>query len=1383
MRYKIYSILVGIFSISFFFPVNANKILVTNINARYDLPRNTVNCMFQDSKGFLWFGMPNGLYKFDLNNFSNVSSLKNNRLAQHEIQSIVEYTPGVLLIGTFNKGLFIYNTITEEYSAVKLNQSIGFSESSIRCLHVDKAGIIWIGTSNGLFRIKQSGKSPDTFSLLNQFNTKNSAIISNDIVNIKQSKTGVIWILTMSDIGYFDPSIQKIKTFQTYGANSSFIFFDEKRILISCLSSGIKLFNTETFKLEQIQINDLVGKTKTTFVYKDQQSNVWLGISNVGLLLWNAENSTIPPTIISNKTKEYVALNSNIINQIYESKDGTLWICTEEGINVITMKPELFKSYSCIVANYNSKFPIEIRSLNSSNKDFLWVGTMGNGLKQFNITSNTFFDIPLLSENKPIGKNIQAIINDHLGNIWLGTEGEGVIKFTPNKNSNFKTGKIINYRLYPKAFPAKTILNDYIMCLLEDSRHNIWIGTWYGLSLIESSELEKPDQSKITIINFLNNRTNNYSISNTTIMNLMEDRDGNIWAGTVEGLNKITKSLLGYKFEHYFKSDKGISITEKKILAIHQSKDGNIWFASQDGGISLLNTKTGIFKEYNSQTGFNDNIFCSIDEDSSGNLWLGSNNGLCRFNTSGFSFKNYTTEDGLVSNSFSFGSSCHVNNYLFFGSVNNLTAFDPNALTPSSVKPNLTFTDFRLFNKPLDLNSKESPLKQHISTVNSVTLKHNQNFITIAFATLNYKQQKEIQYSCILEGLETSWNNLLNEHKITYNSLPPGHYIFRVKAYSSNDNTNASNSSLEIIVKPPFWKTIWALLFYTVLIAFLLFQISQHFINKEKRESVLALERLNAKNIHEIDLMRFQFFTNISHEFRTPLTLISAPLESLIKEKTEPEKARSYYQLMLKNVQRLTRLINQLLDLRKIEEGYLKMEWNQDDIIDFIKKTFTTFQNYADKREINFTFQSGIPQLFSFFDADKLDKILFNLLSNAFKYTSNFGTISLSLEKKRSSEVPFKGSNKKYLEIKLTDTGFGIPKDSIDKIFDPFHQINNNRPIGSAATGIGLSLTKELIILHNGIITVESELNKGSCFTVYLPIFESNPQNNPETEINKKPNAELTEIENIATIEQANISEKSNHISKPMVLIVEDNYDLRTFIKGELLNSFRIIEAADGIEGFEQAIQKTPDLIVSDIMMDKMDGIDLCKKIKLDERTSHIPIILLTARHSNDIKLSSFEIGADDYITKPFNTHLLHTRINNLIDQRRKLRTLFNKGNNLDFSAISTNNTDIQFLEKLKQEIEKNLTDSDFDPAILASNMAMSRMQLYRKVSALTNQTVYNLIRTIRLNTAAQLLISSDMQISEISEKVGFTEASNFTKSFLKQFNQTPSQFVRSNRK
>jgi len=1357
---------------------SAITIIVEDINKKYNLAKNRVNCMHQDSIGFLWFGMANGLYKFDMNSFTKFDLEENKFFGfpESDVRAILEYKAGLFLIGTYNKGLLLFNSTTEKYDTLSLELPFEMCKLSVNYLCKDKKGIIWIGSNIGLMQVERDAKNG--FKLLNIFNSDNTKITTNDIVQIKESPDGKIWFLTITDIGFYNYKNNILETVESRKANSAFIFIDPQTILKSCFETGLDIFNTEKLMIQHIEIGNEAEYDQARYIFKDHNSNIWLSISNVGLLFIESIDAINNSTLISNKDNNYSNLTSNVIYSINESNDGTIWLCTEEGITMMKTKPDLFHSQT-IKSSLSPELNLGVRSLLNCGNGYICTGTISGGLHIYNTNNENIRHIPLIKQNGVIGKNIQAIITDFRGDLWIGTEGEGVIRASLKEFPYNNSIPIINYRRHPAPFPEKALPNDYVMGILEDHRKNIWIGTWEGLCLIDSAELRKTNQSKAQINIYLNDPSDQYSISNNIIMSLYQDREGTIWAGTQKGLNKIIKTNKGYKFKNNFININGENLTEKKILVMLEDKKGNFWFSTQDGGICRLNRATGIYEKFDYNNGFHDYIVNSIIEDSHGILWMGTNNGICKLNPKDFSFSFFNTEDGLISNDFFFNSCCRSKNQLFFGCNKGICFFSPDKIGQDTFKQNLVFTDFKLFNKSILINSEDSPLNQHISTTNQISLKHDQNYIILEFAALNYKQHNDLLYECKLVGLETNWNKLYRERKITYTNLKPGHYTFKVKAYNTGHKNNANEISLDITVKPPLWKTTWAYITYTLFIFFLVIKTYKYFINEEKKKHSLAIERINAKRIHEMDLMKLQFYTNISHELRTPLTLISAPLDSLADNNFEHSKCAHYYKIIQKNVHRLKSLINQLLDLRKLEEGFSKLEFKRGDIVEFIRKNIIGFENYAEKRKLHFTFQTEHEQVFAYFDFDKMEKILFNLLSNAFKYTPDYGTISLKLNvyKENDPESDIIG---KHIKMIISDSGVGIPKDDISKIFDPFEQVCTNKPIGSTGIGIGLSLTKQLIELLHGKISVQSTVNKGSVFTVILPVLNSLPIDYAEVKERKHDKDEKTNIlETEITKTKTKTKPKG---SKPLLLIVEDNNDLRAFLIGELEENYNIIEADNGLVGYNEAVKKIPDLIVSDVVMERMNGIELCQKLKNDERTSHIPIILLTARHSEDAIQDGYEIGADDYITKPFNVSILKTRIANLIYQRRTLRKLFSKKLDFDFSEIVTGKLDSQFLKKLNTLIEKNLDNPDFGPVSLASDMAMSKMQLYRKTSALTNQTVYNYIRTKRMHKAAQLLLTTDNRISEIAVQVGYTEPSNFTKCFSQEFNQTPSNFIKAHR-
>lgn len=1358
-----------------------SSIIIENLNERFGLERNQVNCVLQDSIGFLWFGMANGLYRYDNTTIKNTGTSNIISLDHLDIRSITEYKKGVLLLGTYDYGLVSYNTQLEKFDTLSFNTKIDFSNIKINCIAVEESGIIWVGTKSGLYKLKGSNNSANTFELLQHFIWQNTDLMTDEIIDIKISEQGDIWYLAMFSIGYINKQTNTIVSYPTLDANTSFVFLDDNRILISCYGSGLKIFNVDSFELDADWDFHDEEDIKARYVYKDSKGNIWMSISNVGLFLLDPTLKLNNATFISNSSNQYNTLNSNVILYIGESKDGTLFICSDAGINIIHQKDVYFNSVSSEF-DKKSGFFYGIRAVSAINRNEVLIGTMGKGLKHFNLNNKKLSNIILDPANKDLGKNIQAILKDKKGNVWLGTEGDGVMKIIPDGNSLIKQHKFINYRAFNEPFPNKTMLNDFIMCLLEDTQENIWIGTWYGLSLLKQAERLKKDQSEAEIVNFLNDPKNNSSLSSNTVLCMLLDNTGKVWIGTQNGLNKVVTTDNAYYFENCIKDINGNSLNAKSILSIYQSKKGDIWFSTADGGICLFDPQKMLFYEFNENNGFINHVVNSIIEDENRNLWLGTGDGICRYDPETRAFNVYKREDGLVTNLFLLNAQSKLEDKLFFGGDKGFVYFTPENIKPVLYDKNLVFTDVKIFNNSLPVNLENGVLRKSICYTESIELKYNQNLITFEFSALNFNQQKDIQYSCILEGLENSWNNLGKEQKITYTNLKHGSYIFKVIAYDSGYRNNAEQIALNIRIHPPFWKRKIAYVLYIVIIIVGAYYIYSYFLNLEKKKSAIALERLNAKKEHEIDLMKLRFFMNVSHEFRTPLTLLSAPLEALMKGKADKAKTNSYYQVMHQNIQKLKRLIDELLELRKIDAGYLKMEWKIGDMVDFIKRIFDTFQTYAEKRNIRLIFETEIDELNMYFDADKLDKVIFNLLSNAFKYTENDGNISLSINIHKDTGQNLRDNNIDYVQIKIKDSGVGISKNSINTIFQRFHNSENIKPIDSASTGIGLSLAKELIDLHMGTIEVESEENIGSTFTICLPVYKKIPHANAESnQISENLSDNIELVENNNDPEEVHLEVSKGQ--KPIVLIVEDNPDLRNFLFNELKDNFDILQCANGKEGFNTAIQKIPDLIVSDIMMEKMDGVTMCKQLKSDEKTSHVPVILLTARHADNMKLDSYQIGADDYITKPFNIDILKTRINNLINQRRKLRAKFSLGIDNVHTIDPSNTLDSRFIEKLNKVINENIDSTELNPTFLASKMAMSRMQLYRKVTALTDNTVSNYIRTIRLNRSVQLLLTTDLQIAEIATKVGFTEPSNFTKSFSKHFNQTPSQFINTNKK
>ena len=750
-RYLILFVVVGF--VLYLCPVSASNLIIRDINEQYGLTKNRVNCMLQDSTGFLWFGMANGLYKFDQNTFLKYDVEDNDfpGFNNSEIVEMIEYKPGWLLISSYDNGLLVFNSIKEKYDSVICNSPIDFSKLAVICMYQAQDGTVWLGTEQSLIQLECIGNRRNRFEVLNHFNQNNADLISYCFVDIKESQEGKLWFLTLSDIGYIQSSSSDVFSFPAPRSNSSFVFEKNNQILKACYETGLSEFNIEQKMFREIQIQGVPGNTQARVVYKDSRSNIWIGISNAGLIKLDSVSQNAEPNLISNKIKKYAALNSNVIYEVYETNDGAIWICTEEGISMIKDMPEKFHSKS-FTSKINPELTLGVRSLLHSDPGYIWTGTIGEGLKKFDVKSNKIFDVSFKNNDgiENIGKNVQAILEDSMGNLWLGTEGEGLIQYFPEKKEFNTRGNKANFRTYLLSETEHSLCNNYIMSLLEDQHHNLWIGTWQGLSLIDSSELMKSPESKIKIRNFFHDPKDKKSLSNNTIMSLLEDKNGNIWVGTRAGLNKMIRTSRGYQFKHDFRNRKGEFLLEKKILDLHQSKNNDIWFSIQNGGICQLNSKTGVYQEYNSNNGFHNYVVNSISEDSLGIFWLGTNNGLCRFDPSRLSFKFYDKENGLFFNDFYFKSNCRINDKLYFGGNHGIIYFNPYQIRPSTFKPHLVFTDLKLFNESVKINSKNAPIDKHISQAKQIELNHNQNYVTLFFAALNYSQYEQSRYSCSL---------------------------------------------------------------------------------------------------------------------------------------------------------------------------------------------------------------------------------------------------------------------------------------------------------------------------------------------------------------------------------------------------------------------------------------------------------------------------------------------------------------------------------------------------------------------------------------------------------------------------------------------------------
>ncbi|MBN1407588.1 MAG: response regulator [Calditrichaceae bacterium] len=1020
-----------------------------------------------------------------------------------------------------------------------------------------------------------------------------------------------------------------------------------------------------------------------------------------------------------------------MINVIYEEKD-LLWIGTEKGLNILNKKTGSVEYY-----NYN---PYDDRSISSNSvlaicrdkKNLMWIGTWAGGLNLFNEESKTFtrYKYNEHDETSLGSNNIFDIMCDSDGDLWVATMGGGL---------NFYNYKTQNFKRYGTDFQEEnTISDNWVECLLESSSGDIWISTTTAVDIF--------DKHNQRFTSFKHDTSDPSSINYNGAIFLYEDSNKNIWAGTESGLN-------------------------------------------------LFNREDSTFSSYQESDGLPNNTIKGICEDNKGNLWLSTNYGLSKF-INGINhpkhpkFKNYNISDGLQGNEFNNRCVCKGHDgILYFGGNNGFNAFKPEDIAQDTESPEVVLTNFLIFNKPVEIGREDSPLQKHISLCEELRLNYNHSVFCIEYAALNFLKPDKNRYAFMLEGFEDDWNYVGNQRLATYTNLDAGEYIFRVKAIGHDDIWHEQDKSIRIIIIPPWWKTWWAYLLYFVLGISFLYSIWRFQLNRAKIKHELILEQQHAEKLEELNRMKSRFFSNITHEFRTPLTLIMGPVKQFLTDGVQSNFSDKC-KMILRNSEKLYHLINQLLELNKLEAGFIKLEARETNIIPIIEKIILSFSSLMDSEKIKFNFsvirepdQINTP-LNIYIDGDKFEKIINNLLSNAIKFTPEEGNIEIILKDfiVGHKGQPAKDREKEYIEIIVKDSGRGIPEGDLNRIFDRFYQVDNSRYSGYVGTGIGLSLVKELVELHRGTIKVESATGKGTSFILHLlkgyEHFESSEimrdlKNTEESRSRIIPDNYINNDENQSAV----LKKITNIKNSSRILIIEDNPDLLKYLSDCLCKKYQIIKAKNGEEGVGKALRYIPDLIVSDLIMPNMDGLTFCSTIKKDERTSHIPVIFLTARASGESRIKGLQTGADDYICKPFEINELEARIQNLIDQRQQLKEKFKRKAGLKPHEIVTSSLDKKFLEKGLLIIEKNISDSNFSVEKFAKEMALSRVQLYRKIRALTGQTASEFIRTVRINRAAQLLKQKYDNIGQIAFFVGFNNPSYFSKCFYKQFGMYPSNY------
>jgi len=1354
----------------------------TRLDISQGLSNNQVISILKDHKGFMWFGTMAGLNRFDGCSFKTFkyNPFDTSSLIDNYIIKIFEDCQGKLWIKTRN-GYVIYDPL---YEAFLMDHPIfhkidGVTRWTISDMMTDKFGNIWFIDHKLLFKYFLHNDSIVTIP----YNSMDTTTLNNaEISSIAEDSKGNIWVIDIygmiEEIGNNGCKViyRNYSLFNTL--KGKIIYFSinidkDDDLWFTSSSSDIGLFFLKKSKWELYHFTKESGKARLnnniiTSLVQDDNGLIWIGTDHGGINILNKKDFSVQ--YITENPDDDKSLSQNCVTTLYKDDNGIIWIGTfKKGIDYYHENIIKFRIVRRILSDPKSLSYDDINCFQEDNKGNLWIGTNGGGLIYFD-RRNGLFKNYRHDDKDPNSLSNDVIVSlfmDQQNMLWIGTFYGGL--------NCFNGTKFIYYKQNPGN--PNSISDNKIWRVFEDSHNNFWVGTL-------GSGLDLFDRKKGIFKHFRAGEIN--SVNSNYIMSIVEDKVGDIWFGTSYGIDRFM--IASQQFIHYVKEpNKNTSLSNNNVTSLLVDSRDLIWAGTREG-LCMFDKSKNYFKVFRIEDGLPDNTIISIVEDNFNNLWISTTNGVSNLLVTknqkdklyNFSFKNFDESDGLQGRAFNNYAAYRTSNgELFFGGANGFNIFRPEDIKTNNIFPKIEFTDFQVFNKSILANKKAFGrviIKKSVSESSVITLKYYENIFSIEFVALSYIHPEKNKYSYMLKGFDKNWINTDNkQRRATYTNLDPGEYNFIVKASNNDGLWNETGKSIKIVILPPFWKTPIAFIIYFVLLIAALFYFRHIVLVWERMNYRLEQERQEARQRQEIDLVKIKFFTNISHDLRTPLTLIITPLEKIIRN-TQDLNNKKQFLIIYRNAKRLLNLVNQLLDFRRMEVQVINLNPTSGELVKFVNDISWSFTDLSEKKEIALNVNSNVKELHVLFDHDKLEKILFNLLSNAFKFTHEKGSITVELNVKDAPENNLqKDDSFEWIEINVRDTGIGIPKDKQDIIYDRFFHYGTPGNITGQSTGIGLTIVKEFVKLHGGYIKLESEPDKGSSFTIMLPLKKVPLR----TDKFDYPTQEDLSVEALLSYDmdvEPIITEKES--KKPMILLVDDNEDFLFYLKDNLKEHYRIIEAQNGKEGWRQTLSHIPDLVVSDIMMPLVNGIDLSKKIKSDPRTSHIPVILLTARTSYEKKLEGFESGADDYITKPFNYELLESRIRNLILQRKKLQKIFHKQIEVEPSLITVTSLDEKLIQKALSFVEKNISNPDFSVEELSRDLGMSRVNLYKKLLSITGKTPIEFIRVIRLKRAALLLEKSQQSVSEIAYQVGFNNPKYFSKYFKEEFSMLPSEYI-----
>lgn len=1308
------------------------------INDPTSISSSQVNCSYLDSRNRLWVGTEVGLNLYDRekDQFKRIPVVSANMQDGPimPISALKEDNDGNLLIGSFRFGMFKMNLDNFEVEKVTVNKADDSDLLVVRAIQTDSNGKIYAGTNMGLYVMDDKTGVLERFGIWNKGESKSIEV---SVRSLLVDDANNIWV------GTFYDGLYKVKI-----GNSS---IGEPSVIEKYA------FSTHPFF--------------TLMALPD--GTLMCGTENDGLFHIN-DSGVVLNHYLTNK-KDEKSLLSNSIWTLYLDNDQKIWLgYYNKGVAVYDKLYDKFKDIESLYNNPNSLQISSVTSIVKDPSDKLWIGMDGGGIDILDLKNNNYTHINKASNKEYSGLSsdyIQTIFIDSKENIWAGSWDGGIyfLKKGTNRFINYNTNNT-----------QGGLTSNTVMSFDEDKEGTVWIGTYH-------SGLHSYDPNTKQFKQYNSQPFRDQGINSSSGYKVLVDFQDNLWLGSTQGLYKITKQA-GQKFSVVSMVDRMSQESTNNsasnyILSLYESSDRTIWIGTKGAGLCNYQPNSDSFMWYDKRKGLEEENVCGIIESLDGNIWVGGNAGISKMDLKTGEFSNFTTDDGLLANDFNINSTFRDNEgNIYFGSYQGVNYFNPSEIITNTNETSLYLSEFRLFNEKVLPTQEDSPLKKVISETDSIVLNHGQSVFTIEYSGINYTRPEKNEYAYYLEGYEESWNYVGKKRSATYTNLDPGNYTFKLKAANNDGVWNASPLSLQITVLSPWWKTNWALLSYIALFVLGVYLLNKMTQSRIREKQIIHSEREKRLQEKDLDEKKFQFFTNISHEFRTPLTLIINPLKDILNDDglSLPLRIKEKHSIIYKNTDRLYRLVNELLDFRKLELNKIGVRAKELNLIDLTQEVISHFKEEALDKNIHLSLDSDADDLNIWADESMLEKIIFNLLSNAFKVTPEGGAISIQLlSKDEMYALPLvdKTNPTPGVELIISDTGPGLKQEETEKIFERFYQVENLNRTYYGGTGIGLEVVQSFVDLHKGKIDVKSEVGSGTSFRIILPKGTGHFKANEILSDIKEPDSHKERVNLVKSkIEEVSEVGSEEATTAYTLLIVEDNGELRSYLKNELKNQYKILLAKNGKEGLELAKSALPDIIITDVIMPEMDGFEFCKKIKGDLRTSHIPLLMLTAKARIDDRMEGIETGADAYMVKPFDLRLLRLRLSQLITSRQ---LIFNKY----FSVISdvpvnknTSSLDKYFIEKVLNYINKNIDDPDLSVEALASHLNLSRSQFYRKIKALTNQTANEFLRNIRIERAKQIIENGNTNISEVCYKVGFSTPSYFTKCFKEHFGILPTE-------